>query len=87
MQVIFETKAQRHLQSFIKNNEKVILRKIYKLIDDIKLHPFEGIGKPEALKHDLQGYWSRRISLEHRLVYKIDGDTIIVIASCRFHYE
>ncbi|MDP4268328.1 MAG: Txe/YoeB family addiction module toxin [Bacteroidota bacterium] len=67
------------------NEEKKMLRKINDLINDIKRHPFEGIGKPESLKFDLQGFWSRRIDREHRLVYQsIEND--LVIFSCRYHY-
>ncbi|MBB1127467.1 Txe/YoeB family addiction module toxin, partial [Thiospirillum jenense] len=48
--------------------------------------PYQGLGKPEPLKHELQGYWSRRITNEHRLVYKCEGDSVVIIA-CRYHYE
>lgn len=65
------------------SKEKV--RQINKLIQAIKREPFEGIGRPEPLKHDLAGYWSRRIDQEHRLVYEVQ-DTAIVIVQCRFHY-
>ena len=67
-------------------NEKQVLRKINTLIRDIQRDPFAGIGKPEPLKHNLAGFWSRRITDEHRIVYKIDGDDIL-IAQCRYHYE
>lgn len=62
------------------------LKKINELIKDISRQPFEGLGKPEALKHQLKGFWSRRINSEDRLIYKIDGDNIIII-SCKRHYE
>ncbi len=62
-----------------------LLGKLNAVIKDCLRSPFEGIGKPEALKGDLSGYWSRRINDEHRLVYTIRGDALIVIA-CRFHY-
>ena len=65
--------------------DKIILKRINALIKEIKRHPFEGIGKPEPLKHDLSGYWSRRKDQEHRLVYRSDKKNIIVIA-CRYHY-
>ncbi|MGO4955743.1 Txe/YoeB family addiction module toxin [Luteococcus sp. Sow4_B9] len=61
------------------------LRRINQLIKDIARNGNEGIGKPEALKHGLSGYWSRRISDEHRLVYKVVGEEIR-IAACRYHY-
>jgi toxin YoeB len=67
-----------------KNNKKVY-DKIIELIKDIKRSPFEGLGKPESLKYNLSGCWSRRITEEHRLVYKIENNDIIVL-SCKDHY-
>ena len=61
------------------------LKQINKLIKAIKRESFDGIGKPEPLKHDLAGYWSRRIDQEHRLVYEVQEDAIIIV-QCRFHY-
>lgn len=66
--------------------DKKTLKRINALIADICREPFEGIGKPEPLKHDLAGYWSRRIDDTHRLVYRVT-DTEIRIVGCRFHYE
>lgn len=66
--------------------DKKVYRKIITLIGDTLRQPFEGLGKPEPLKHELKGYWSRRITDEHRLVYKVT-DTEIIIISCRFHYH
>jgi toxin YoeB len=66
--------------------DKKILRRINILLKDISRNPFEGIRKPEPLKHKYSGYWSRRIDNEHRLIYKIDKEEII-IAKCRFHYD
>lgn len=66
-------------------NDKKILKRINLLIKETIRNPFEGVGKPEPLKHQLQGCWSRRIDLEHRLVYEIT-DTTIRIISCKFHY-
>ena len=67
-----------------------IVDKIKDLLKDIKSTPFKGLGKPEPLKYDLKGYWSRRITAEHRLVYKVDGrkglDQKCIILQCRFHY-
>ena len=61
------------------------LKRINLLIQDIKRSPFDGIGKPEPLKHGLAGYWSRRINDEHRLIYKVEGDAVF-LAQCRYHY-
>ena len=66
-------------------DDKKIFDKIAKLLDDTRQNPFKGIGKPEPLKHTLSGCWSRRITKEHRLVYKVTADAIIVI-SCKYHY-
>ncbi len=66
--------------------DKKILKRVNELIKDIKREPLSGIGKPEPLKHNLAGFWSRRITEEHRLVYQVDDDSIL-IASCRYHYN
>ena len=66
--------------------DKKIFKRINQLIKDIDRNGHEGIGKPEALRHEMQGFWSRRINTEHRLVYAIDENNILV-AQCRFHYE
>ena len=66
--------------------DKKIVKKINELLKDIKRNPFDGIGKPEALKYDLAGYWSRRVDHEHRLVYQVKDQSILVYA-CRFHYD
>jgi toxin YoeB len=66
-------------------NDKKIAKKIADLIKDIQRNPYGGLGKPEPLKHEFSGYYSRHITEEHRLVYKIEGDTII-INSCKGHY-
>lgn len=65
--------------------DRKILRRINAVIKDIQQHGNEGIGKPESLKHGFQGYWSRRITDEHRLVYKIT-EYEVRIAACRYHY-
>jgi len=67
------------------NTDKNMLNKVNELIKSCERTPFSGIGKPEPLKENLKGYWSRKIDKKHRLVYKIEGDTII-ISQCRFHY-
>lgn len=66
--------------------DKKTLKRINQLINEAARNPFEGIGKPEALRGDLSGYWSRRIDETNRLVYRATDDALIIIA-CRFHYE
>ncbi|HQV80139.1 MAG TPA: Txe/YoeB family addiction module toxin [Agitococcus sp.] len=65
--------------------DKQVLKRINMLIKDIQRQPFVGIGDPEPLRHNWSGYWSRRIDKEHRLVYKVTQDSVI-IAQCRYHY-
>lgn len=65
--------------------DKKMLERINKLIKEIQRSPFEGRGKPEPLKHGLAGYWSRRINDEHRIVYRIESDSLL-IAQLRYHY-
>lgn len=65
--------------------DKKKLKRINELIKATLRNPFDGIGKPESLKHDLQGYWSRRIDGEHRLVYSFKDDVLLIVA-CRYHY-
>ena len=84
MNLIFSDKAWEEYM-YWQNTDKQILKKINQLIKDIKREPFEGIGKPEPLKYELSGFWSRRISDEHRLVYEV-SESYISIVSCRFHY-
>lgn len=84
-QVVFEGKAFGSFTEWSMEDKKVY-KKIIALIKDIERNPFVGLGKPEALKHELSGYWSRRITDEHRLVYKTT-DTSIIVASRKYHYE
>lgn len=72
--------------TFWQNTDKNILKRINELLKDISRTPYSGLGKPEPLKHKYRGYWSRRINDEHRLIYQIRGDEIL-IAKCRFHYD
>jgi toxin YoeB len=81
---LFTDEAWSELESWQKRDRK-IYKRIFQLIKDIDRDPFDGIGKPEPLKENLSGYWSRRINDEHRLVYRIEGDNIIVV-QCMFHY-
>ncbi len=85
MKVIFTESSWTDYVWFQENDRK-LLNKINALVKEIKRNPFEGIGKPEPLKANLRGYWSRRIKSEHRLVYGVSGDKLTII-SCRFHYE
>ncbi len=66
--------------------DKKMLKRINLLIKDISRQPYEGIGKPEPLKHNYRGFWSRRINQEHRLIYQVREDEIRII-KCRFHYD
>jgi toxin YoeB len=71
---------------FWQDTDKKVVRKIHELIKDISRDPFVGIGKPEPLKHTYTGYWSRRITDEHRLVYKIERETLVIF-QVRYHYR
>jgi toxin YoeB len=66
--------------------DKRMVRRINELIEATQRDPFSGIGKPEPLKHALAGYWSRRITEEHRMVYKLEGEAALLIAQLRYHY-
>ncbi len=85
MRVTFSKNAWEDYVSWQREDKKM-LRKINILIKDIQRRPFEGIGKPEPLKFDLTGFWSRRIDLEHRLVYQFRENEILIY-SCKYHYE
>jgi len=82
----FKKEAQEDLDYFNQHNKKKVI-KIFELIEDIQSNPFRGKGKPEPLKHQWQGCWSRRIDDKgNRLIYKVESDVIIIV-SCRFHYK
>jgi len=84
VKLIFAEKAWEDYLYWQKT-DKQILKRVNTLIKEISRDPFEGIGKPEQLKHALSGYWSRRINDEHRIVYKLQ-DNAILIAQLRYHY-
>lgn len=90
MRIELADQALDDLEHFV-NNDRALVRKIYKLIQNIQRTPFEGIGKPEGLKDELAGFWSRRINDEHRLVYRVyetaDGVERCQIAQYRWHYK
>ena len=82
--IAFSRQAWADYQYWIQH-DRTVARRIARLIEECLRNPFQGTGKPEPLKHDLAGYWSRRITEEHRLVYRITGDRCIVV-QCRYHY-
>jgi toxin YoeB len=84
MKLIFSTKAWDNYL-YWQSTDKKMLKRINLLINAIQRTPYEGVGKPEPLKHGLAGYWSRRIDDEHRIVYKYQ-DSAIYIAQLRYHY-
>jgi toxin YoeB len=83
--LLFSSHAWEDYQWWQQHDRRMIKR-INDLIRDIQRNGYEGIGKPEPLKHDFAGYWSRRINDEHRLVYRVEGDQIRIV-QCRYHYE
>lgn len=85
MKVEWTETSLTHYQWWGKNDKSKV-NKIKSLISDIKQTPFSGLGKPEPLKHESSGYWTRRITKEHRLVYKVE-DGVITVLSCGYHYE
>lgn len=84
MKMVFSENAWDDYQYRLRTDKK-LLKRLNSLIQDIQRSPYEGIGKPEPLKHGLSGYWSRRITDEHRIVYKVDDDALF-IAQARYHY-
>ncbi len=84
MKLIFAEEAWEDYLYWQKQDRRMVER-INKLIHETQREPFKGVGKPEALKHALSGYWSRRITDEYRMVYRVEGDDLL-IAQLRFHY-
>ena len=85
MKIVFNERAWQEYMFWV-SNDKMIVKKINELIKDIIREPYSGIGKPEKLKYDKKDLYSRRISLEHRLVYHIENNNLI-ITSCKYHYN
>jgi toxin YoeB len=85
MRIIFTDNAWDDYTSWLKEDKRK-LKKINEIIKNIKTNPFEGIGKPELLKYDLTGFWSRRIDSDHRIIYQVSGDDIKIYA-CKYHYD
>ena len=90
MNILFSQNAWEDFTHWLETDDEIV-RRITELIKEIKQNPFKGTGKPEPLKFDLKGYWSRRITGEHRLVYKVEGkkgeNQTCTIIQCRFHYD
>lgn len=85
MKILFHEKAFDEYLYWQKNDKKTLIR-LNNIIKDIRRNPYEGLGKPEPLRYALQGYWSRRITLEDRIIYKVENDNLIII-SCAKDYE
>lgn len=85
MEIVILPKAKDHIQILHKSGNKILLKKITVLIKSIQVSPYTGLGKPEPLKYDLSGLFSRRINKKHRLIYEIDNNTIYIY-SCLGHY-
>ena len=83
--IVILPKTFTEIKFWVEEDRK-ILAKIFELISDIQRNPFSGLGKPEPLKHKFKGLLSRRITNEHRLIYKVNNEEIVIV-SCRFHYE
>ncbi|MBQ0056861.1 MAG: Txe/YoeB family addiction module toxin [Bacteroidales bacterium] len=87
MEIVLLPQAEADRDFWKRTGNKAIMKRISALLADIQAHPFTGIGKPEPLKHELQGKWSRRITQEHRLVYEVSNGMIYVyVFSMRDHY-
>lgn len=88
MEIVLLEQAKKDRDYWKKSGNTKIQNRISALLKDIQQHPFTGIGKPEPLKHNLKGLWSRRINEEHRLVYQVaDGMIYVYVLSMRFHYK
>ena len=86
--IVLTEQAKEDYLFWKSSGNKVILNKIVRLLEDMSSHPYIGIGKPEALKYSLSGYWSRRINTEHRIVYRVLEDVIeIEVMAMRYHYK
>jgi toxin YoeB len=88
VKLVWSEKSRKEYEDLLKT-EPNLVRKINQLIEDIRRSPFQGLGKPEPLKGPLAGWWSRRITEEHRLVYRVRGkadEQVLEIAQCRYHY-
>lgn len=88
MEIIYSDEAQQDIEYWKKSGSKIIQKKIQLLLNAIEANPFEGIGKPEVLKHNFSGLWSRRINQEHRIIYQLLGNKqTIKVHSLKGHYD
>ncbi|WP_195501212.1 Txe/YoeB family addiction module toxin [Bacteroides clarus] len=87
MEIVFLEQAEKDRKYWKKSGNKAIMNRITALLEDIIAHPYTGIGKPEPLKYELAGCWSRRINSEHRIIYSVNDEIITVyVLSMRYHY-
>lgn len=82
----FTERAREDIEAYKKAGNKAILHKVLKILEELIEHPFSGIWKPERLKYNLSGMWSRRIDKEHRLIYEVNEDTVFIL-SAKGHYK
>ncbi len=85
--IVFTKQAQNDIDFHKKSGNRAVLKKINTFLEELVQHPFAGTGKPELLKYNLVGLWSRRINHEHRLVYEVIENTIVIIITAKGHYE
>lgn len=87
MEIVFLEQAEKDRKYWKKSGNKAIMNRITALLEDIIAHPYTGIGKPEPLKYELAGCWSRRINSEHRIIYSVNDEIITAyVLSMRYHY-
>lgn len=83
-----EKLAREHLAKIHKSGNKPLIKKLDRMLVELSEHPYSGAGKPEQLKHNLTGFWSRRLNREHRLIYKVDEEIVrVFVISAMGHYE
>ena len=88
MEIVLLPQAERDRQYWKQTGNVRVMKRISRLLDDIMQHPFSGLGKPEPLRGDFQGLWSRRITDEHRMIYSVsDGMIYVYVLSMRYHYQ
>lgn len=84
--IVVEETARKELLSYKRNGDKTCVKRIEQIISDLAVDPYNGIGKPEALKYQMSGYWSRRINQKNRLVYRVEEHTVVIV-SAYGHYK